>query len=108
MGLNVFRSIRFLSVFLLVIPLALSAFTHLWNPVGFPSIHIDEATYMGRTMRLLDGLGPQDPASRYDHPYFGQLFLASVLGIIGYPGSLVVHPSSSAATTNSCIQGSEM
>src|SRR5215207_6111230 len=27
----------------------------------------------------------------YDHPYFGQLFLAAMLSIVGYPDSL--HPS---------------
>jgi hypothetical protein len=83
------------SIFILAIPLALSAFTHIWNPIGFPAIHPDEGTYMRRAMHVLEGLGAQDPASQfdhsqfstssYDHPYFGQIFLASVLNIIGYP-----------------------
>jgi hypothetical protein len=83
------------SIIILAIPLALSAFTHFWNPIGFPAIHPDEGTYMRRTMHVLEGLGAQDPASQfdhsqfstssYDHPYFGQIFLASVLKIIGYP-----------------------
>jgi hypothetical protein len=61
----------------------------------------DEGVYMRRAMHVLNDLGPQDPASRYDHgqgpvtsydhPYFGQLFLAGVLGIIGYPN--LIHPS---------------
>jgi hypothetical protein len=68
----------------LAIPLTLTAFIHLWNPVGFPSIHIDEAYYMSRTMHVLNGQGPQE-GSLYDHPYFGQLFLASTLRVIGYP-----------------------
>jgi hypothetical protein len=82
------------SIFILAIPLTLSAFTHIWNPTGFPAIHPDEGTYMRRTMHVLEGLGAQDPSSQfdhtqfstssYDHPYFGQIFLASVLQIIGY------------------------
>ena len=50
-------------------------------------------------MHVLDGLGPQDPLNRfdhtqestssYDHPFFGQLFLASVLSIINYPYSFI-------------------
>jgi hypothetical protein len=83
------------SIFILAIPLALSAFTHIWNPIGFPAIHPDEGTYMRRAMHTLEGLGAQDPASQfdhsqfstssYDHPYFGQIFLASVFQTIGYP-----------------------
>jgi hypothetical protein len=79
----------------LVIPLALSAYTHLWNPIGFPSIYVDEGHYMRKTMSGLNGMGPQENTSsytmQYDHPYFGQLFLAGILSLIGYPDSL--HPS---------------
>src|ERR671930_2403280 len=77
---------------LLGISLALSAFTHLWNPLGFPSVYVDEGHYMRRAMQVLKGLGPQDHSYPYDHPYFGQLFLAGVFKLIGYPASL--HPSS--------------
>ena len=42
---------------------------------------------MRRTMHVLEGLGPQE-SYFYDHPFFGQLFLAATLGIIGYPDSL--------------------
>ena len=82
-------------IFILAIPLALSAFTHIWNPIGFPAIHPDEGTYMRRAMYALEGLGAHDPSnqfdhtqystSSYDHPYFGQIFLASIFKIIGYP-----------------------
>jgi 4-amino-4-deoxy-L-arabinose transferase-like glycosyltransferase len=72
---------------ILLIPLALSAFTHLWNPVGFPAIFYDEGIYMRRAMHVMEGLGPQEWAF-YDHPYFGQIFLASTLSLVGYPGSL--------------------
>ncbi len=78
---------------LIIIPLILSAYTHLWNPLGFPAIHIDEGHYMRRAMLVLEGMGPQESASTgyprtYDHPYFGQLFLAAALGVVGYPASL--------------------
>jgi 4-amino-4-deoxy-L-arabinose transferase-like glycosyltransferase len=70
----------------ILIPIALAGFTHLWNPVGFPDIFYDEGVYMRRVLHVMEGLGPQE-ASFYDHPYFGQLFLAGVLGAIGYPDS---------------------
>ena len=43
---------------------------------------------MRRAMHVLSGQGPQEDLSFYDHPYFGQLFLAGVLGSIGYPHSM--------------------
>jgi hypothetical protein len=87
------------SIILLTIPLILSAFTHLWNPIGFPSVHVDETVYIGRAIRVLEGESPQESVNRddkpptceycrYDHPYFGQLFLAGIFRVIGYPDSL--------------------
>jgi Dolichyl-phosphate-mannose-protein mannosyltransferase len=77
---------------LLITPLIISCFTHVWNPLGFPTMHVDEGHYMRRAMQLLEGLGPQEPTTNYvfayDHPYFGQLFLAASLSLIGYPDSL--------------------
>jgi hypothetical protein len=76
------------SILLLAIPLILSAFTHLWNPIGFPSgPSNDEGIYIRRAMHVLTGVGPQE-SRLYDHPYFSQLFLAGVFKIIGYPDSL--------------------
>ena len=77
-------------ILLILIPLILSAYTHLWNLLGFPSIHIDEGHYMRRAMWVLEGMGPQESAATgyprtYDHPYFGQLLLAGALGLVGYP-----------------------
>ncbi len=72
---------------MLLIPLALSTFTHVWNPVGFPSIFYDEGIYMRRAMHVMEGFGPQE-RTFYDHPYFGQIFLAGTLSLAGYPGSL--------------------
>jgi hypothetical protein len=62
----------------------LSAFTHLWNAVGFPDQAPDDGTYIRRALSVVDGLGPQQ-GSFYDHPYFGQMFLGTIFTIIGYP-----------------------
>jgi hypothetical protein len=79
------------SMSLVLIPLALSAYTHLWNPVGFPNLFYDEGVYMRRAMHVMEGLGPQE-AYYYDHPFFGQIFLGGMLTIIGYPESLNPSP----------------
>lgn len=75
-------------IIIILIPVVLSAFTHLWNPTGFPSIYIDEDHYMRRALQVLEGQGPQESIlvydHPYDHPYFGQIFLASLLKITDY------------------------
>ena len=75
------------SLFILV-PIFLSAFTHLWNPIGFLQPDHDEGIYIQRTLRVLEELSLRDWMFGYDHPYFGQLLLAGVLGVIGYPDSV--------------------
>ena len=64
----------------------------MWNPLGFPTFHVDEGHYMRRTMQVLEGLGPQETKETYeygyDHPFFGQIFLAASLSLINYPESL--------------------
>lgn len=58
-------------------------------------------------MHVLQGLGPQEesnelvsnPLHTYTHPYFGQLFLAGILGTFGYPNSL--NPSSDVSSIKS-------
>jgi len=90
--LNLHAQVNRTSFFLFVIPLALSAFTHVWNPLGFPTMGVDEGVYMRRALHILEGLGPQESISYYDHPYFGPIFLAAVFSIIGYPNS--INPSS--------------
>jgi hypothetical protein len=65
----------------------LVVFTHLWNPIGFPRIHPDEGYYIGRSIHVSDGLGPKEDAARYDHPYFGWLYLGSIFNVINYPDS---------------------
>jgi hypothetical protein len=84
------------SLLLLAIPLVLSAYTHLWNPTVFPVFHVDEGHYLRKAMYVLEGNGlqegPEDVLNRFDHiythPYFGQIFLAGVFAMIGYPDSL--------------------
>ena len=54
---------------------------------------------MRRAMLVLQGQSPQESTTSgypfpYDHPYFGQIFLAVMLKIIGYPSSLIVSSSS--------------
>jgi 4-amino-4-deoxy-L-arabinose transferase-like glycosyltransferase len=80
-----------ISIIFISIPLILSTFTHLWNPIGFPGIHLDEGTYMRRALHMifyLDPQGSQGGGAYYDHPYFGQIFLAGILSLLGYPDSL--------------------
>ena len=79
------------SKIIILLILGISAFIHLWNPIGFPEIFYDEGVYMHRTMNVINGVGPQD-GKFYDHPFFGQIFLGSILYAIGYPDSL--NPSS--------------
>jgi Dolichyl-phosphate-mannose-protein mannosyltransferase len=80
-------------ILIILIPLALSAYTHLWNLLGFPSFHIDEAHYLRRAMSVLNGTGPQESGANayprtYDQPYFGQLFIGGIFGLLGYPDNL--------------------
>jgi hypothetical protein len=74
-------------VYILVAILAISSFTHFWNTAGFPDIFFDEGAYLHRAMHVLNGLGPEEGAY-YDHPFFGQIFLASIFTVIGYPYSM--------------------
>ena len=85
--LSVKLSSRNYHYILIITILAISAFTHLWDAAGFPDIFFDEGAYMHRTMHVLAGLGPEEGAF-YDHPFFGQIFLAGALRGIGYPHSL--------------------
>lgn len=71
--------------------LLLSAYVHLWNPVGFPDIFFDEGVYMRRAMHLAETGDPQE-AFLYDHPYFGQIILAGFLKAAGFPESAAASP----------------
>ena len=85
---NLSKHSRYRPLVLVIIPLALSSFTHLWNPLGFPAgTSYDEGIYLRRAMHVLNGLGPQENQNFYDHPYFSQLFIAAFFWSIGYPVS---------------------
>jgi hypothetical protein len=75
--------------------------------VGFPDVFYDEGVYMRRAMHVLSGFGPQELFEGvnpyYDHPYFGQLFLAGIFKVIGYPNFLL-NPSSSDSNILHSIQ----
>ena len=94
---NLFNSYKNIFHFLILFSIILvSCFFHLWNLDGFPSIYRDEDHYLRKAMHILEGEGLQEDSNdlisyqshKYDHPYFGQLFLATVLKTIGYPDIL--------------------
>ena len=73
---------------LLSIVLILAGLTHLWNVVGFP-LYTDEGHYMRRSLVVLEGIGLQEKTGfyrdAYDHPFFGQLLVGTLLRLLGYP-----------------------
>lgn len=95
---NTRPTLKYQQLVLIAVPIIFSVVVQIWNAGGFPAIHPDEGTYMRRAMHVLSGLGPQDPSNRfdhapetdssYDHPYFGQIFLAALFSIIQYPDSV--------------------
>jgi len=82
-------------VFFFITPLVLCAFVHFWNPIGSPSLYFDEGIYIRRAINLLETHNPQEDPYFYDHPYFGQIFLASIFWVTQFPNSL--HPVSNSA-----------
>jgi len=84
---------------LLLVPLILAAFTHLWNVAGFPLFHTDEGHYMRRALIVLNGIGILDKARFYDDaygsPFFGQILLGSLLKLSGYPNFAMAQTISS-------------
>ncbi|MBV9179138.1 MAG: glycosyltransferase family 39 protein [Nitrososphaeraceae archaeon] len=73
----------------------------------FPPLHPDEGHYMRRAMQVLKGMGPQESTKTYpypyDHPYFGQLFLAAALDMVGYPPPHILNPSSSFSHSSTTV-----
>ena len=68
---------------------------------------------MHRTMQVLEGLGHHQKQSSiyphpYDHPYFGQYFLAGMLAILGYPQSLHLSSSNTNAAHGDLTHSIEM
>jgi 4-amino-4-deoxy-L-arabinose transferase-like glycosyltransferase len=96
------------SLLFLGIPLILSSFTHLWNPIGFPAIWVVEGQYMQRAMSVLEGFDLQESKDinphLYDHPFFGQFFLAGLLAIMGYPDSFSMNNPSSEIEIDNTIK----
>jgi hypothetical protein len=94
------------SLFLIAIPLILSSFTHLWNPIGFPAIWPVEGQYIQRAMSVLGGFDLHESKDinprLYDHPFFGQFFLAGVFAMMDYPDlfSMNNNPSSETEIDN--------
>ena len=95
------------TLFLLAVIIALSAYTHMWNPAGFPALYHDESIYvkrgvgvlghevlygsynhpfLGQVVRSSDDTGcTASPTCRYDHPFLGQVVIAGFLHVTGYP-----------------------
>ena len=63
----------------------LSAYTHTWNPAGFPNFHGDEIVYVQRGVGILNH---EVLYGLHDHPFFGQTVLAGFMYVSGYPGLL--------------------
>ena len=70
-------------LFLLLMILSLSAYTHMWNPAGFPGLLTDEGVYVKRGVGILDG---QILYGKHDHPFLGQVIIAGFMYVTGYPG----------------------
>ena len=73
---------------LLSIPLILAAFTHLYNNNGFYTFQTDEGHYMRKVFVVLNGISLQDKPGIWDAyhaPFFGQILLAALLKLAGYP-----------------------
>jgi Dolichyl-phosphate-mannose-protein mannosyltransferase len=68
----------------IIIPIGLAAFTHLWNPIGFPYPEFDEGIYMGRGLYFLTYQDLDDPIFIYDHPYFGNIFMAGLFKLANF------------------------
>ena len=78
------RMSRHGSLLLLVAILVLSAYTHLWNPAGFPPWHVDEAIYI---VQALDAMDHKILSDIHDHPFLGWTVLAGFMHVTGYPDS---------------------
>ena len=86
-------------IVIILIPLILTSFTHLWNVTGFPIFHTDEGHYMRRILAVSNGIGVQEKSgfytNAYDHPFFGQLLVGSLMWLSGYPTFAMEHTTSS-------------
>jgi hypothetical protein len=86
------------AIIVTIIPIVLSAAIHIANPIGFPNFHVDEGTYLKQAVSLIRGDAlaegaPSEHPDVYNHPYFGRLFLAALLQVVGYQHLISVPPS---------------
>jgi hypothetical protein len=99
---------RHRTVISLIIPLTLSFYTHLWNPIGFPAIWVVEGQYIQRAMSVLEGFNLHESKDinphLYDHPFFGQIFLAGVFAMVGYPDLFSTNNPSSEIEIDNTIK----
>src|SRR4029079_8855014 len=96
--LTYFRKVESLTI--IFIPLILSAFIHIWNPIGFPSFQHDEDThYLPRALIFMKYGDPQkEHPELYDHPFFGQILLGTLFKAIDYPQALITTSESNYET----------
>ncbi len=78
---------------MLVAILVLSAYTHLWNPAGFPPWNVDESVYIEQA---LDAMNYKILSDKHDHPFLGWTILAGFMHVTGYPDSFVTSEDASS------------
>ncbi len=78
---------------LLVAILALSAYTHLWNPAGFPPWKGDESAYIDRAF---DAMNHEILSHMHDHPFLGWTIVGGFMHATGYPDSFVTSDDASS------------
>jgi hypothetical protein len=81
---------------LLSIVLVLAGLTHLFNVAGFPIFHTDEGHYMRKILVVLNGIALQEKigfykVSAYNHPFFGEILISTLLRLTGYPNFIISH-----------------
>ena len=66
------------------------------------SFYTDEGHYMRRIFVLLEGIGLQEKSGfyrdAYDHPFFGQILVGTLLRLVGYPNFAMSQTASSIET----------
>jgi hypothetical protein len=61
----------------------------MFNVAGFPIFHSDESNIMRRILVVINGIGLQEKTGfnkdAYDHPFFAQILIGTLLHLTGYP-----------------------
>jgi hypothetical protein len=80
---------------ILSIVLVLAGLTHIFNVAGFPIFYSDESNIMRRILVVLNGIGLQEKTGfykdAYDHPFFAQILIGTLLHLTGYPNFITSH-----------------